>query len=62
MARKIELPEGDWPVSFEAVRLHQHLQFRALPLRKKIKAMEDMAEVVEAIQRAHTAESRKAPR
>lgn len=49
MANKpVEMPDGDWPVSFEAVRLHQQLRFRALPLREKIQAMEDMAEIVKA--------------
>lgn len=45
------LPDGDWPVSFDAVRLAQHLRFRALPPREKIQAMEDMAEFVEHVHR-----------
>ncbi|MGH8528982.1 MAG: hypothetical protein ACRETN_03940 [Nevskiales bacterium] len=51
MADKIKLPEGDWPVSFEAVRLHQMLEFRKWSLRDKIQAMEDMAELVEHFKR-----------
>jgi hypothetical protein len=50
--KAVELPEGEWPVSFAAVRLAQHLRFRALPAREKIQAMEDMAEIVEAVRRA----------
>ena len=45
----VTLPEGDWPVSFEAVRLEQHLRFRALSARDKIQAMEDMAELVKQV-------------
>lgn len=48
----VKLPDGDWPVSFAAVRLQQHLRFRALPARDKIQAMEDMAEVVKAAEAA----------
>ncbi len=53
MANKtVKLPDGDWLVSFEAVRLAQHLHFRALPPREKIQAMEDMAEIVKAAKTA----------
>lgn len=45
------IPDGDWPMSFEAVRLHQHLRFRALPAVEKIRAMEDMAELCAAIRK-----------
>ncbi|HEY1075419.1 MAG TPA: hypothetical protein VGE51_01925 [Fontimonas sp.] len=38
-------------MSFEAVRLHQHLRFRALPAVEKIRAMEDMAELCAAIRK-----------
>lgn len=46
--KTLKLPEGDWPVSFEAVRLAHNLRFRALTAREKIQAMENMAEVVKA--------------
>jgi hypothetical protein len=49
--RGIELPPGEWPVSFDAVRVAQHLRFRALPPREKIQAMEDMAELVAHLRR-----------
>lgn len=45
------LPEGDWPVSFEGVRLAQHLRFRAMTPRQKIQAMEDMAEFIAHMRR-----------
>ncbi|MFC4249927.1 hypothetical protein [Sinimarinibacterium flocculans] len=51
----IELPPGDWPVSFDAVRVAQHLRFRALPQREKIQAMEDMAELVAHFRRQREA-------
>jgi len=49
MERKPDLPQGDWPVSFEAVRLHQHLRFRLLSARDKILALEGMIELVERV-------------
>lgn len=42
----IRLPEGDWPVTFDAVSLAQHLRFRALSPRQKISALEDMEALV----------------
>lgn len=57
--KTLKLPEGDWPVSFEAVRLAQHLRFRALSAREKIQTMENMAEVVKAAEAARE-RSRKA--
>ena len=50
-SKDIELPPGDWPVSFDAVRVAQHLRFRALSPREKIQAMEDMAELVAQLRR-----------
>ncbi|MGH8480959.1 MAG: hypothetical protein ACRES8_00685 [Nevskiaceae bacterium] len=46
MEGKPELPAGDWPVSFDAVSLDQHLRFRALSAREKIRAIEGMIELV----------------
>ena len=48
-SKSVKLLEGDWPVSFEAVRLEQHLRFRALPAREKIQVMENMAELVKHV-------------
>jgi hypothetical protein len=48
MERKPELPAGQWPASFEAVSLEQHLRFRALGAREKIRALEGMIELVDA--------------
>lgn len=35
MKHETLLPKGGWPLSFAAVRLEQHLRFRALPAREK---------------------------
>ena len=51
------LPEGEWPVTFEAVSLQQHLRFRALSARQKIAALEDM----ESLGRMAEAARRKNP-
>jgi len=55
MKHETVLPKGDWPLSFDAVRLEQHLRFRALPAREKIQALEDLAELVERVQRSRRA-------
>ena len=47
--------EKPWPVSFEAVRLHQHLRFRALSAREKIQSMENGAELVKTLHARRTA-------
>jgi hypothetical protein len=60
MSEQVHLPQGDWPVSFEAVRIHQHLAFRALHPREKIRAMEDMAEFVEAVRKSRETRERDA--
>jgi hypothetical protein len=48
MERNPDLPAGEWPVSFEAVSLEQHLRFRALSARDKVRALEGMIELVKA--------------
>jgi hypothetical protein len=48
MERRADPPAGDWPVSFEAVSLEQHLRFRALGAREKVRALEGMIELVRA--------------
>lgn len=52
MPKKIEASDADWKADFESVRIQQMLDFRALPLREKFQAMEDMAKVVEAARKA----------
>lgn len=59
MQRKIEVPDADWRSDFDSVRLDQMLRFRALTLREKIQAMEDMAEIVEAARKARARAARK---
>lgn len=44
-----DLPEGDWPVTFDAVSLQQYLRFRALPPAEKLRAMEDLATLADRI-------------
>jgi hypothetical protein len=50
--------EKAWPVSFEAVRLHQHLRFRALSAREKILAMQNGAELVKTLHARRAASTR----
>lgn len=49
--RKIKYEDADWRADFDTVRLDQMLRFRALPLRDKLQAMEDMAELVDQLKR-----------
>ena len=44
-----EAGNADWRADFDSVRIDQMLRFRALPLRDKIQAMEDMAELVKHV-------------
>ncbi len=51
MQKEIKYDAADWRADFDSVRMDQMLRFQALPLRDKIKAMEDMAEFVEHVKR-----------
>ena len=46
MPGTIKYEDADWRADFDSVRVDQMLRFRALSLREKIQAMEDMAELV----------------
>jgi hypothetical protein len=46
MSGTIKYEDADWRADFDSVRVDQMLRFRALSLREKIQAMEDMAELV----------------
>ena len=61
MTKRTDPPGVDWKADFDSVRLHQMQQFRALPLRDKIQAMEDMAEIVKAAQAARERAKKKKP-
>lgn len=51
MPTPISYEDADWRADFDSVRIDQMLRFRAMSLREKIQAMEDMAELVEHFRR-----------
>lgn len=55
MPKAIEYEDADWRADFDSVRVDQMLRFRALSLREKIQAMEDMAELVAHFRRQREA-------
>ena len=43
----------DWTLAtFDGLRRHQQAEFRALPLREKIRILEEMQEVADALARS----------